>query len=90
MTNATGRKLVAFAAVFTVGDVSRSLEFYLTRLGYREFFRLGDPPSYAIVERDPVSLHLMPASQDARGLGRSSIYVFTANVDELHDELRAL
>jgi len=32
----------------------------------------------------------MPASQDARGLGRSSIYVFTANVDELHDELRAL
>ncbi len=75
MTNAPERKLVAFAAVFTVRDVGRSLEFYLGWLGFREFFRLGDPPSYAIVERDAVSLHLMPASQEARGLGRSSIYV---------------
>ena len=76
MTNTSGRKLIAFAAVFTVNDVARSLEFYLGRLGFKEFFRLGDPPSYAIVERDAVSLHLMPATQDARGLGRSSIYVF--------------
>jgi hypothetical protein len=89
MTNAPARKLLAFAAVFTVSDVGRSLEFYLGQLGFREFFRLGDPPSYAIVERDAVSLHLMPASQEARGLGRSSIYVFVA-VDALHDELRAL
>ena len=90
MTNAPERKLVAFAAVFTVSDVGRSLEFYLGRLGFREFFRLGDPPSYAIVERDAVSLHLMPASQEARGLGHSSIYVFAAGVDALHDELCAL
>jgi len=90
MTNTSGRKLIAFAAVFTVNDVARSLEFYLGRLGFKEFFRLGDPPSYAIVERDAVSLHLMPATQEARGLGRSTIYVFAADVDALHDELCAL
>ena len=86
MTNA--RQLVGFAAVFTVSDVATSLAFYLERLGFHEFFRLGDPPSYAIVERDAVSLHLMPASQDSRGLGRSSVYVFAADVDALHDRLR--
>ena len=90
MTNKQDRALAAFAAVFTVSDVGRSLALYLGRLGFREFLRLGDPPSYAIVERDAVSPHLMPASQEARDLGRSSIYVFAADVDALHDELRAL
>jgi catechol 2,3-dioxygenase-like lactoylglutathione lyase family enzyme len=90
MTNTSDRKLIAFAAVSTVNDVARSLEFYLGRLGFKEFFRLGDPPSYAIVERDAVSLHLMPATQEARGIGRSTIYVFAADVDALHDELCAL
>lgn len=90
MTNTFARKLVAFTSVFTVNDVNRSLEFYLGHLGFSEFFRLGEPPRYAIVERDAVSLHLMPASREARGLGRSSIYVFAADVDALHVELCAL
>lgn len=90
MTNASDRKLVAFAAVFTVRDVGHSLAYYCKDLGFHEFFRLGDPPSYAIVERDAVSLHLMPTSQDPRALGCSSIYVFAANVDDLYGELRAL
>ena len=83
-------RLDAFAAVFTVGDVAASLGFYLGRLGFRERFRLGDPPSYAIVERDVASLHLMPASEAPETRGRSSIYVFVAEVDRLHAELQAL
>jgi hypothetical protein len=89
MTEPALRKLVAFAAVFTVSEIVPSRDFYLNRLGFRVFFELGDPPSYAIIERDAVSLHLMPASQEARGLGRSTIYVFAAEVDGLHDELVA-
>ena len=90
MTRAEARTLVAFAAVFTVSDVERSLQFYVGHLGFREFFRIGDPVGYAIVERDAVSVHLMSERQNAHGLGRSSIYVFAANIDELHDELRVL
>ena len=45
MTNAPERKLVAFAAVFTVSDVGRSLEFYLGWLGFREFFRWAIRPA---------------------------------------------
>ena len=68
---------------------SNTISYYLGRLGFREHYRLGDPVSYAIVERDAVSVHLMPASQDPRGLGRSSIYVFVADVDEVHRQLQA-
>ena len=82
-------KLTAFASVFTVTDVGRSLAFYLERLGFIEEFKLGDPPTYAIIERDMVQLHLMPASQAAEALGLSSIYVFVAGVDALHDQLVA-
>jgi hypothetical protein len=70
MTQTESRKLTAFAAIFTVTDVGRSLEFYVQKPGFLVFFRLGDPATYAILEHDAVSLHLMPASQEARGLGR--------------------
>ena len=52
--------------------------------------RMGEPPTYAIVERETVSLHLMPASQDPAGLGRSSIYVYVDDVDALHAGLVAM
>jgi catechol 2,3-dioxygenase-like lactoylglutathione lyase family enzyme len=82
-------RLTAFAAVLAVRDVGASLAFYLDRLGFREQFRLGDPPEYAILDRDAVSLHLMPAARgDAMGLGRSNVYVFTPAVDRLHEEFR--
>jgi catechol 2,3-dioxygenase-like lactoylglutathione lyase family enzyme len=82
-------RLTAFAAVFTVAEVAASLRFFVDRLGFKVDFQMDDPPSYAIIERDAVSLHLMPASQEARGLGRSSIYVFVAGVDALHGELKS-
>jgi catechol 2,3-dioxygenase-like lactoylglutathione lyase family enzyme len=84
------RKLVAFAAVFTVADVGASLAFYVDRLGFLVHFQMGDPIDYAIVERDAVSIHLMPPRQHgAASVGRSSIYAFTVDVDALHDELRS-
>ena len=80
-------KFTAFASVFTVAEVAPSLRFYVEKLGFQIHFQMGEPPSYAIVERGAVSLHLMPQSQDPRGLGTSSVYVFAAGVDALHDEL---
>jgi catechol 2,3-dioxygenase-like lactoylglutathione lyase family enzyme len=81
--------LGAFSAVFTVNDIARSLRFFVDRLGFKEQFRMGDPLSYAIVERDAVSVQLMPAVRNPEGLGRSIIYVFADGVDRLHEELRA-
>lgn len=80
-------RLKGFSAVFTVRDVPASLAFYRDRLGFGLRFGMGEPPSYAIIERDTVSLHLMPASQSPDGLGTSSIYVYVEDVDALHSEL---
>lgn len=83
-------RLTGFSAVFTVRDVAASLAFYVGRLGFAAQFAMGDPPTYAIIERETVSLHLMPASQDPAGLGRSSIYVYVDDVDALHAGLVAM
>ena len=81
------RQMIAFAAVFPVSDVARSLAFFVDRLGFGVEFKLGDPPEYAIIDREAVSLHLMPAGSAPETLGRSSVYVFVSDVDALHGEL---
>jgi uncharacterized glyoxalase superfamily protein PhnB len=83
-------RLTGFSAVFTVRDVAASLAFYVDRLGFAAQFAMGDPPTYAIIERETVSLHLMPASQDPAGIGRSSIYVYVDDADALHAGLVAM
>jgi uncharacterized glyoxalase superfamily protein PhnB len=88
MGDATER-LRGFSAVFTVRDVPASLAFYQERLGFVVAFQMGEPPSYAIIESGAISLHLMPASQDAAALGLSSIYVYLRDVDGLHRDLVA-
>ncbi len=77
-------RLRGFSAVFTVRDVGASLAFYQEHLGFAVQFQMGEPPSYAIIESGPISLHLMPASQSAAALGLSSIYVYVRDVDGLH------
>jgi len=80
--------LSAFAVVFVVGDVERSLDFYLNALGFQEHFRYGNaPPEYAIVERDAVSIHLSRAIPNSSARGQGIVYVFTTEVDALHREL---
>jgi uncharacterized glyoxalase superfamily protein PhnB len=83
-------RLQAFAVVFTVRDPRAALRFLVERMGFTEQFRMGEPVSYAIADRDAVSIQLMPESQSPDTLGRGTIYVFVAGVDALHDELRAL
>jgi catechol 2,3-dioxygenase-like lactoylglutathione lyase family enzyme len=86
MADADAPRLTAFSAVFTVGDVAGALGFLVDRLGFVEQFRMGDPPSYAIADRDAVSIQLMPAAQSPATLGHGRLYVFVANIDALHAE----
>ncbi len=79
--------LSGFAAVFTVTEVAAALAFYRDRLGFSVGFVMGEPADYAMVQRDSVCLHLMPAAWGKGGAGASSVYVFTPAVDALHAEL---
>jgi catechol 2,3-dioxygenase-like lactoylglutathione lyase family enzyme len=80
------------SAVFAVTDVAASLAYYRDRLGFEVLWQDAEPPRYAVVWRDAVSLHLQAASRspDAQAAcGRSAIYVFADSVDRLHGEIVA-
>ena len=93
MPDAPAGRITAFAAVFAVENVPASLAFYRDRLGFTARFTLGDPPSYAIIERGPIELHLMPpGDKDRQGgqpAGQSSIYAYSTGLDRLHAALLA-
>jgi uncharacterized glyoxalase superfamily protein PhnB len=87
MTDPGAPKLNAFSAVFTVSNVGGALDFLVERLGFVEQFRMGDPATYAIADRDAVSIQLMPAERGPETLGHGRIYVFATDVAALHAEL---
>lgn len=89
MSADTPTRLTAFAAVFTVKDVAKAIDFYVERLGFKIEFKYGEPVQYAAVERDNVSIHLMPVTQSPSTLGLSSVYIFTGDVDGVHADLVA-
>lgn len=89
MANVSAPKLTAFAAVFTVKDVAKAIDFYVQKLGFKVEFKYGEPVQYAAVEHDQVSIHLMPVGQSPKTLGLSSVYIFTGDVDGVHANLVA-
>ncbi|WP_426955207.1 bleomycin resistance protein [Muricoccus radiodurans] len=82
------RSLLSVAPVLAVSEVEAAIAHYVDRLGFTLHHRMGQPATYAIVERDALSLHLMPKTQDPT-IGRTALYVFVADVDALHRELVA-
>jgi catechol 2,3-dioxygenase-like lactoylglutathione lyase family enzyme len=82
-------RLSTASPVFVVEDVKRSVDYYRNALGFRVEFTHGEPPSYAGIERDNVTVHLQTARDSKRKAGQSAIYVFVTDVDALHRELRS-
>lgn len=54
---AAPRLRAAYPQLF-VADVRRSIAFFEARLGFREAYAYGEPPFYALVERDGAGLNL--------------------------------
>jgi len=79
-------RLRTLAAVVTVADVARSIDFYVQRLGCTECFRVGEPPDYAAVEREALVLNLMPACRAPDALGQAKLHVMVTGLDALHAE----
>lgn len=51
-------KVLAASAVFVVGDLGRAIEFYCGKLGFVDPATWGEPPSFAIINRDEFELML--------------------------------
>lgn len=84
-----GKALRAGAPVFVVEEVQRSVDYYRKALGFSVEFTHGTPAAYAGIERDDVILHLQAARDSNRKAGQSAMYVFVADVDALHRELKS-
>lgn len=60
---ATVPKLLAAYPQLFVADVKRAAEFYKTKLGFAVVYLYGEPPFYAMVERDGIGLNLRCAAR---------------------------
>jgi len=79
--------LVGGATVFTVRDLGTSVAHYRDVLGFEITFQYGEPPYYACLCRDEVSLHLRTGRAPNWVPGNGAMCVFVSDVDALHSEL---
>ncbi len=70
--------------IFSVKDVSVSIQYYVEKLGFRKHWDWGDPPTFASVTRDEVEIFLCLQTQGRPG---TWVYVAVEDVDALHEEL---
>jgi catechol 2,3-dioxygenase-like lactoylglutathione lyase family enzyme len=72
--------------VLVVGDIIEAIDFYTKKLGFREGFLWGEPPTFAGVDLDRVSIFLR------MGAPNNCAYEVTfvvGNADELYEFQRA-
>jgi uncharacterized glyoxalase superfamily protein PhnB len=76
--------LQRIAPELPVTDLSKSLDYYKTKLGFDVVSEFPDG-SYAVVQRDDVAIHLFEDGTNTQPVG---VHIFTAALDDLHEELR--
>lgn len=93
MTSA--KQIYAASPVLLVADVVKAHDYYAAKLGMRSPKLWGEPPRFAIPQRDGVSLMLnqvdmgAPIYPNARYEGRADAYFWVQDVDVLHAEFKA-
>ncbi len=68
---------------FKVKDVGDAVAFYSTALHFEVDYFTGDPPTYAVVSRDNVYLHLFSAGELAEKTGPGVAFVVVQGIAEL-------
>jgi uncharacterized glyoxalase superfamily protein PhnB len=82
------------APQFFAQDLPATLAYYRDKLGFECLGAWGDPPSYAIVERDGHRIHFRCTPCVATGPDKYAdelldAYLFVEDADALHAELAA-
>ena len=79
-------KFTSLVPIFSVGDLSKSIEFYTETLGFQLDFVYGEPQFYAGLFKDSIELHLV--SKNLRQpAGSGNLSILTDEVDDLHQKL---
>ncbi|MEL7248163.1 MAG: VOC family protein [Bacteroidota bacterium] len=73
------------ATIFPVLDLERSLVFYTQGLGFELTFSWEEPPTYAVLKRGGVSLHLsLMDNQVTQAVPTGLLYIFVYDVDKIY------
>ncbi|MDE1466613.1 VOC family protein [Aurantiacibacter sp. D1-12] len=89
------RQIGAAAACLLVRDVRVAADYYAEKLGFRTPQFYGEPPTFAIPQRDGQSIMLARANEgnsvhaNSTDFGMFSAYFWVRDVDALHSEFTA-
>ena len=72
--------------ILNVRNVPASIEHYVNVLGFKKDWDWGNPPTFAAVSRDKVSIFFCEGGQGHPGTWLS---IFVEDVDALHEEYKA-
>ena len=79
-------KFTSLTPIFSVSDLSKSIEFYTETIGFQIDFIYGEPQFYAGLFKDSIELHLV--SKNLRQpAGSGNLSILTNEVDDLHQML---
>ncbi len=84
------KKLLShFSPVLPVNNVGESIKWYVEKLGFQVNFQWQDPPTYAVLERDDLKVHLtQKEDQYVPSSVHTHLYFFVHDVDQLYQELK--
>lgn len=88
-------KIIGIAPQLVVRDVAKTAAYYRDVLGFRMIGLVGDPPVYAMTERDGFQLHFaqsdtaqIKTNKDFRAIANDLI-LWVPEIDLFFDELRS-
>lgn len=89
MASDNPKLLSHFSPVLPVKDVLETLAWYKENLGFETDFKWEDPPTYAVMSRDEIKIHLTQKVDDFEpSKVHTAIYIFTHDVDVLFTEFK--
>ena len=74
---------------FRVESVAASVEFYRSVLGFNLDHSSGSPPTYALVFRDNVYIHLCETGPQNAEIGPGCAYIVISGVERLWSQIQA-
>ena len=79
-------KFTSLVPIFSVSDLSKSIEFYTETLGFQLDFVYGEPQFFAGLFKDNVELHLVSKNLK-QPAGSGNLSILTNEVDDLYQKL---
>lgn len=81
-------RLRSASPVLSVDNVPDTAEHYCKMLGFEILSLYGEPPYYAVVERNGVRIHLSEREDTSTPIEKCAVYVYVDDADALYEEFK--